>query len=101
MLGTMDANPADTSSTPPTSPLEQSNTNWGAVASLILGFFALLGFLIPPLGLPASTIGLVVGLLSPAKPDGSIRTGGMVLCAIGFAGSAVGVAAMLTLGQGR
>ncbi|MGH7131391.1 MAG: hypothetical protein ACREJO_05550 [Phycisphaerales bacterium] len=89
---------ADTPETPPTTPPpSQSRTNWLAVAALIIGFFALLGFLIPPLGLPASIIGLILGLTSPAKPDAGIRSTALALCAIGFAFSAVGMIALLRL----
>ena len=55
-----------------------------AIASLCLGLFGLLAWLLPIIGLPTTITGLVLGIKSVTGPRKGVATAGIVLCIIGL-----------------
>jgi hypothetical protein len=55
-----------------------------AIASLCLGLFGLLAWLLPIIGLPTTITGLVLGIKSVSGPRKGMATAGIVLCIIGL-----------------
>jgi hypothetical protein len=62
----------------------QSKTSGKAVASLVLGIFGMIFWLLPILGLPVNVVGLVLGAKSLNSASRKIATVGLVLCIIGL-----------------
>jgi hypothetical protein len=55
-----------------------------AVASLCLGLFGLIAWLLPIIGFPVTITGLVLGIKSLNGPRRGMATAGIVLCIIGL-----------------
>lgn len=58
-----------------------------AIASLCLGLFGLIAWILPIIGLPTTITGFVLGIRSVNGPRKGMATAGIVLCIIGLVAS--------------
>jgi hypothetical protein len=68
---------------PPGSALAPSGSG-KAIASLCLGLFGLIAWILPIIGLPTTITGLVLGIKSVNGSRKGMATAGIVLCIIGL-----------------
>lgn len=55
-----------------------------AIASLVLGIFSLLGWLLPICGLPMSILGLIFGIISTNSSKRNLAIAGIVMSVLGL-----------------
>ena len=68
------------------------------IASLCLGLFGLIAWILPIIGLPTTITGLVLGIKSLDGPRKGMATAGIVLCIIGLVASIANAAIGAYLG---
>jgi len=71
---------------PPETPVSETPTNAGggkAVASLVLGIFGMIAFLLPILGVPVTVTGIILGALDLKSPKREVALAGLILSSIG------------------
>lgn len=82
----------------PTEPAATLAGGGKAIASLCLGLFGLIAWLLPIIGFPVTITGLVLGIKSMYGPRKGMATAGVVLCIIGLVVTTINAAIGAYLG---
>jgi len=69
-----------------------------AIASLCLGLFGLIAWILPIIGFPTTITGLVLAIKSLSGPRKGMATAGLVLCIIGLVATTINAAIGAYLG---